>query len=362
MKKKHQNNKQLGTHVSRVEQHKKKKKLRPLLFILLPIMILVGGLVVYGGSIVQRAAEAIMNANHDLERGDRSHLREEDVQPLTDNVSVLIVGIDERADDDPLAATRADALLLATFNITDTTVNLVSIPRDTRTYLPLANRTSKINHAYAFDGIDGTVEAVEALFDIPVDFYIEFNFEAFMEIVDSLGGIEVDVPISFTEQDSRGRAGAITLEEGLQTLNGEEALALTRVRKIDSDIMRGQRQQLVIDAIASKALSLNSFSRMGDIIDAIDGNFRTNLTVNDMLAFYKYGTDVQINNLQIRGVDSNINNIYYYIPLEESIASIHETLYAHLNDLEIPNTDSDSIEGEDSIDTPIEDTQVTEGN
>lgn len=333
-------NKQKNMSLLRTEMYKQKKKPTTVLLILLPIMILVGGFVAYGGLIVQKAYDAIANANQELERGDKSNLREGDVQTLTDNVSVLIVGVDKRKDDE-WEATRSDTLLLATFNVADKTVKLASIPRDTFAYLPLADTTTKINHAYTYDGIDGTIEAVEELFDIPVDYYIEFNFESFIEIVDSLGGIEVDVPITFTEQDSTGKAGTVSLKEGLQTLDGEEALALARTRKIDSDIYRGQRQQLVIEAIVDKALSLDSFSKMGDIIDGIDGNFTTNLTVNDMLAFYKYGTDVEIENLQVEGDDQYIDDIYYYVPTEISIQSIHDILYAHLNDSTVSGDETD---------------------
>ena len=124
-----------------------------------------------------------------------------------------------------------------------------------------------------------------------------------MKIVDDLGGIEVDVPVEFTEQDSNDNADAIHLKKGVQKLNSEEALALARTRHIDSDAMRGQRQQLVIEAILKKLTSVGSVTKVGNIIDDINGQFVTNLTFDDMLSFYKYGSDSEIEKLQIQGED-----------------------------------------------------------
>src|SRR5699024_4348504 len=98
---------------NRTMYHHRKKKKKKWIFLLLPIFILVGGMVVYGGSIIHKAANAISNANDDLDRGKKSKLREKNVKPLHDNVSILIAGIDdsklrrkEQGD-----ATRSDALL-----------------------------------------------------------------------------------------------------------------------------------------------------------------------------------------------------------------------------------------------------------
>ena len=95
------------------------------------------------------------------------------------------------------------------------------------------------------------MEAVEKLLQVPVDYFVKFNFNSFTKIVDGLDGIEVDVPVEFTEQNSKDEPDAIHLKKDYK-INREEALALARTRHIDSDAMRGQRQQLVIEAILSK--------------------------------------------------------------------------------------------------------------
>lgn len=334
------------------ENNKKKKyKKLKILAIILTFFLLVGGS--YALFLVNKASSAVKNASHNLSRGEKSKLRETAVKPLTHNVSILIMGIDENEgrQEEYNGAFHPDALLLATFNNDDKTVKLVSIPRDTYTYLPIKKRNDKITHSYAYgavkNGDDGgpaaTIDAVERLFNVPVDYFVTFNFKSFMTIVDNLGGIEVDVPVSFTEQDSNDKPDAIRIKKGLQELNGEEALALARTRKIDSDFMRGQRQQLVIEAMIKELTSMNSVTKLGTIIDDINGDFKTNLSFDDMLSFYKYGMGASMEKLQITGEDCymgtgdkkcmppEIHRTYYYMPHEDSLEDITDELRSHLD-------------------------------
>ena len=85
-------------------------------------------------------------------------------------------------------------------------------------------KRDKITHAHVYGGTEATIETVEELFDIPVDYFFKLNFNAFIDVVDALGGIMVDVPITVSEMDSNDNKNAIHLEEGFQKLNGEEAL------------------------------------------------------------------------------------------------------------------------------------------
>lgn len=260
-------------------------------------------------------------------------------------------------------AIRTDALLLATFNKDSKTVKLLSIPRDTYTYIPVEKKKDKITHAHAYgstkNGKDGgpqaSIDAVEKLLNVPVDYFVKFNFKSFMKIVDDLGGIEVDVPVEFTEQDSNDNADAIHLKKGVQKLNSEEALALARTRHIDSDAMRGQRQQLVIEAILEKLTSVGSVTKVGNIIDDINGQFVTNLTFDDMLSFYKYGADSSIEKLQIQGDDCYMEKgddtcsksagggrTYFYNPDKKELAKVTNDLRTHLGLPAYTKTDSDS--------------------
>ncbi|KMP36226.1 LytR family transcriptional regulator [Bacillus cereus] len=347
---------------TRSKPKKSKKKTKIIISAILFFLIVGGG---YTWFLVNKASSAVRNAAHDLARGDKSDLRDKAVKPITNNVSVLIMGVDESdvRGKEYGGAIRTDALLLATFNKDSKTVKLLSIPRDTYTYIPIEKKKDKITHAHAFGsakngkngGPQASIDAVEKLMNVPVDYFVKFNFKSFIKIVDDLGGVEVDVPVEFTEQDSNDNAEAIHLEKGVQKLNGEEALALARTRHIDSDAMRGQRQQLVIEAILKKLTSVGSVTKVGNIIDDINGQFVTNLTFDDMLSFYKYGADSSIEKLQIQGDDCYMEKgddtcsksagggrTYYYNPDKKELAKVTNDLRTHLGLPAYTKTDSDS--------------------
>ncbi|MGR5869002.1 LCP family protein [Bacillus pacificus] len=347
---------------TRSKPKKSKKKTKIIISVILFFLIVGGG---YTWFLVNKASSAVRNAAHDLARGDKSDLRDKVVKPITNNVSVLVMGVDESdvRGKEYGDAIRTDALLLATFNKDSKTVKLLSIPRDTYTYIPVEKKKDKITHAHAYgstkNGKDGgpqaSIDAVEKLLNVPVDYFVKFNFKSFMKIVDDLGGIEVDVPVEFTEQDSNDNADAIHLKKGVQKLNSEEALALARTRHIDSDAMRGQRQQLVIEAILKKLTSVGSVTKVGNIIDDINGQFVTNLTFDDMLSFHKYGSDSEIEKLQIQGEDCYMakgddtcsksaggGRTYYYNPDKKELAKVTNDLRTHLGLPAYTKTDSDS--------------------
>ena len=185
-------------------------------------------------------------AYEELDDRKKSLLRDEAVEPLKDNVSILFIGVDEselRSQSD--SNSRSDALLVATLNNKEKSVKLVSIPRDSYVYVPDRGRNDKITHAHAFGGTRGTIDTVEGALDIPIDYYVKMNFNAFIEVVDALGGIDAEVPYDYTELDENDQR-TIQLEKGMQHLDGKHALALARTRKLDSDIERGKRQQMII--------------------------------------------------------------------------------------------------------------------
>ena len=347
---------------TRNKPKKNKKKIKIIISAILFVLLIGGG---YTWFLVNKASSAVRNAAHDLARGDKSDLRDRVVKPITNNVSVLVMGVDESdvRGKEYGEAIRTDALLLATFNKDSKTVKLLSIPRDTYTYIPIEKKKDKITHAHAFGsakngkngGPQASIDAVEKLMNVPVDYFVKFNFKSFIKIVDDLGGVEVDVPVEFTEQDSNDNAEAIHLEKGVQKLNGEEALALARTRHIDSDAMRGQRQQLVIEAILKKLTSVGSVTKVGNIIDDINGQFVTNLTFDDMLSFYKYGSDSEIEKLQIQGDDCYMakgddtcsksaggGRTYYYNPDKKELANVTNELRTHLGLPAYTKSDSDS--------------------
>lgn len=250
------------------------------------ILILLGALagIAYGGKLYFDAENLMDKAYKPRKNAvDMNETIVADADPF----SILVMGIDDN-EERQLGTARTDTLLLVTVNPKTEVVNTLSIPRDTFTYLETENFTgySKINAAYTYNQEDGAIDAVENLLSIPINFYATLDFQAFEKIVDALGGVEVDVPVAISEANA-DVTKMIELEPGLQTLNGEEALAFARTRKIDNDIKRGERQQLVIQAVIKKALSLGSIASYPDVINSLSDHLWTDMNSSTMMTLAK---------------------------------------------------------------------------
>ncbi|WP_033827551.1 LCP family protein [Bacillus andreraoultii] len=316
---------------TRKDRSKKRKKRRgPFRLIRNAVLLVIVAVVGYAAYLYFLTGSIFSKSYEDDWK--KSDLREERVDPTKDNVSVLIIGVDESDKRSGMGSYRSDTLMLATLNKKTNSVKLLSIPRDSYVYIKKVGYKTRINHAYAFGGTTGAIETVEDLLEVPVDYYVKVNFEAFMGVVDALGGITVDVPYEFKEQNSKDKAGAIHLMPGKQVLDGEEALALARTRKKDNDIERGKRQQEIIKAIVEKAASLKSVLKYDDMLQVVGENMKTNITFGEMRSFLSYGlnSEPQIESLNLKGSDDWSTGAYYYKLDEESLAETKEVLRKHL--------------------------------
>ncbi|WP_100401644.1 LCP family protein [Bacillus sp. FJAT-42315] len=312
----------MPTERQRTQMRKRRRRQRRLVFlVLLPLLFLTFTAAGYGAFLYKKAESVFKDSYLDDGR-HKSELRDAKVHPLKDNISILFIGVDESESRKKEFGdkTRSDALMLATLNIEDKSIELVSIPRDSYVYVPEVGYNTKINHAHAYGGPKATIETVEELFGLPVDYYVRMNFYAFMDVVDALGGIPFDVPYELVEKDSRDSHNAIHLKEGKQTLNGEEALALARTRKYDSDIERGERQQQLLTAVVKKAISVNSLTKYDEILDAVGANMRTNMTFGEMKALIEYGKSgsLKFETITLAGTDGKSNNGAYIYQLDET--------------------------------------------
>lgn len=315
---------------------KKKKNAKKRLALKISLLVAISAFLVvvaYGISLKNKAADAADNAYEAVEDRDKSELRAEAVRPITDNVSILFMGVDEsekRADD---GDGRSDAMLVATLNNRAKTVKLVSIPRDSYVYIPDIGKKDKITHAHAFGGTRGTIETIEGMLDIPIDYYVKMNFNAFIEVVDALGGIDLDVniPREFVELDENDQR-VIELKPGQQHLDGKHALALARTRKIDNDVERGKRQQEILYAILKETASVKSIIKYGDVIDAVGNNMKTNMKFNEMKSFFEYvkGGIPEVDMITLAGTDDMSTGIYYWMLDEDSLEDLKREMQIHL--------------------------------
>lgn len=227
---------------------------------------------------------------------------------LTEPFTVLIMGVDSTIDG--LKANQAfngDTLIMVTFNPNTLTATMFSIPRDM--YVPIAcnnNKYNKINSSAGY-GSSCVINTVQQLTGIKIDYYLKMNFTGVVQLIDALGGITVDVEKpdfdydkkhagQVCEQNSKREFGdqIICIKPGVQTLNGEEALAYARCRHLylTSDIARNQHQQQIIEAAAQKAKSIKSIEEFEKILDAVSNNLETNITPKQIMSFYEVGKDM----------------------------------------------------------------------
>ena len=224
---------------------------------------------------------------------------------LNEPFTALILGVDSETDElNDDAAFNGDTIILATFNPKTLSATLFSIPRDT--YVPIACKGkayNKINSSAAY-GTKCVTDTIENLTGINIDYYVKINFKGVVDLVEALKGVTVDVEkpdFNFNqgvncngkvcEQNSDRLWGSHTvyIEPGVQTLNGEQALAYSRCRHLYaiSDLARNKHQQDVIMAIAKKMLTIRSYNQFEKVLNAVSKNISTNMSSDSILSAYQ---------------------------------------------------------------------------
>jgi LCP family protein required for cell wall assembly len=188
----------------------------------------------------------------------------------------LILGSDEREGPSDVSGQRSDVILLARIDPASKHVTFVSIPRDSLVYIN--GHQQKINAAYSLGGAKQAIQTIEEYAGIDISHYIEVNFSGFEQLVDQLGGITVDVP-------EYASYGGISLNPGVQDLNGEQALMLARNRKTysDGDFTRTTCQRLIAQAIVEKVLQKDP-AELATLVPSIAQCFKTDMSLTDIVA------------------------------------------------------------------------------
>ncbi len=293
---------------------------------------------------------------YDYEKEYEKEEEEEDteVTKITDPFTILLLGVDSEEDElKSTASFNGDTIMLVAVDPETLHATMFSIPRDT--YVPMAcgGGTTKITHA-AWGGTNCVVKTVENLTGIKINYYMKINFRGVVDLVDKLGGITVDVPVQFCESNSHrwtGKEWQICLNPGVQTLNGEQALALSRHRKTLplGDFQRGQNQQLVVEAMLNKLKTLRSVDDFYAVLNTISKNIETNMSVDKMLSFYNVGKsilmkddDVQLNITKtfLTGYDLYVwegyMELYTFQYYRQSLADIVDAMKINLRQKSAP--------------------------
>lgn len=230
---------------------------------------------------------------------------------------ILLIGVDKRDPDD---AIRADTIMLAVLDGKENRVDLLSIPRDSRVQIP-GHGYDKINHARAYGGPSLLVDTVNNLLGSRVSKYVELDFNGFEKIIDTLGGIEIDVDrrMYYPDED-------IDLQAGFQRLNGHDALSFVRFRNDpEGDITRIGRQQVFVKALIDQTLRLATLPKIPKLVSEVSRHVTTNLTVKEMLSLALSMKDLDMENVHsytVPGEGRYINNISYWVIDHQKMADI----------------------------------------
>jgi len=198
-------------------------------------------------------------------------------------------------------------------------IQLVSIPRDTRTTIAGKGIEDKINHAYAFGGADMIVATVENFLGIEMDYYVSMNMSGLKELVDQLVGITVNNEIAWND-------GKYNFTEGPTDLDGDKSMHFVCMRKQDpdGDFGRTKRQRKVIQGVVDKGASVASVSKINGVIDIPGNNMATNLDFADMKKLLSDYKDTRKNfvDYQMEGNGANIDGVYYLIVPDEEVQKV----------------------------------------
>jgi polyisoprenyl-teichoic acid--peptidoglycan teichoic acid transferase len=209
-------------------------------------------------------------------------------------VSILLIGADQRSEEEKF---NTDSLILATIDPEGTRITLLSIPRDTRISIP-GYHNIKINSVAALSDFETLEKAVSNLTGVPIAGYIQTNFDGFKQIIDTLGGVTIDVEKNMFYETGDDEDGIINLKKGIQRLDGTQALQYARFRHDAlADISRTARQQVVLKAVAKEMLQVSTLPKLPRLIPQLMEAVETNLVLGDILKLSKAA--VQFENAEI---------------------------------------------------------------
>jgi polyisoprenyl-teichoic acid--peptidoglycan teichoic acid transferase len=200
---------------------------------------------------------------------------------LKNRFTVLLVGTDNRPKENYISNT--DTLIVASIDQKDKKIVLLSIPRDTQVLLPDGTKEKINSLARLGKGVSSTKQYVEELIGNPIDGYVLTSFEGFKDIIDSLGGITVNVEKNMFYDTGDNQDRYINLKKGTQRLNGTQALQYARFRNDElADISRAERQQVIIKAMVSEATEPRNIPKLPFIVPKVYQSVQTNLNISQL--------------------------------------------------------------------------------
>ena len=251
-------------------------------------------------------------------------------QKVKNEILFLLAGVDAK-DVKKSKGTRTDTLMLMRVNFETGEINLLSIPRDTRVLMN--GREDKINHAHAFGGISLTMKSIEEFLNLDLDYYVKVDYKAVREIVDAIGGVEIDVPRNMRYKDPTADPPLnINIKKGLQVLDGNNAHDFLRYRSgyAEGDLGRVKAQQMFMKELVKQVLKPKNILKLPKLaqtyFEYVDTNIPFNIVMKGIGAASKIDMESMKTNT-IPGHDQKIKGVSYLIYNKEETDIIIKDMF-----------------------------------
>lgn len=314
-----------------------KKNIKKYLVIFLAFFVLFTSLSVFGFNYY-------LNKDHEkkMEENKESNIvnLEEIEDNLTERVNILVMGVDylHLGKQEGQRGTRTDTIMLFSIDPKTNRAFLLSIPRDSRVMIE-GHGYDKINHAHSFGGTDLSIKTISNFLDIPIHHYVKVDYNAVIELVDAVGGVEIDIP-----QDMNYSLLNIHFKKGYQTLNGEDAVKYLRFRSgyANADIGRIGAQQEFVKLLMKKIISPSLIVNVPKYVEILNTNVETDMSKKEMLEIAKHFVKSSPDEMRrevIPGDGKNINGVSYWVVFEDAKKQLLDEL---LSDVQETTTDTNT--------------------
>ncbi|HWR41561.1 LCP family protein [Sporomusa sp.] len=252
-------------------------------------------------------------------------------ETLSNRVNILLLGVDDKDNENPYdTARRSDTMMVASISPENGTVNLLSLPRDTKVNIPGRKGYDKLNHAYAYGGAELARSTVEQFLHIPINYYVVIDWQAFIKVIDIMGGVDLYVEHDMNYEDPYANLD-IHINKGYQHLNGEKAGEYVRFRSDElGDIGRVQRQQRFLKALAKEMMQVGTILKVPALVNTLNQYVETDMSAITMVKVANSLKSFSSSNLHtemLPGDFATIEGLSYWVPDKEQTKQLVETMF-----------------------------------
>jgi LCP family protein required for cell wall assembly len=248
---------------------------------------------------------------------------------LNKRINILLLGLDDGDNEIPGSPRRSDAMMVASINSEDSTIKLLSLPRDTKVNIPSRKGYDKITHAFFYGGSDLATRTVEDFLHITINYYVVIDWQAFIKVIDILGGVDLYVERDMDYEDPYANL-RIHLLKGYQHLDGQKSGEYVRFRHDElGDIGRVQRQQRFLKALSDQVFHAGIILKMPALVNTINKYVETDMNLLTMLKLTNtlksfHSTELQTE--MIPGSFATIDGLSYWMPDREQTRLLVEKM------------------------------------